>query len=104
MVLAAAPAYAATASALTAVADTPVPDPALSAGLAALAPRMRGLEATQAVQAAEIADLRRRSEALVRRWYERDVVGYAHSVAAVEGRVARVETAIRRAEKAREEV
>ncbi|KAI1263455.1 hypothetical protein F5Y18DRAFT_129210 [Xylariaceae sp. FL1019] len=104
IVLSAAASYPSTASALTAMSDTPIPDPAHSATLAALVPRMRGIETTQLVQAAEIADLRARSEAIIRDWYERQVMGYSTFVAGVETRVERVERAVRRAEKARDEI
>ncbi|RYP41981.1 hypothetical protein DL767_000612 [Monosporascus sp. MG133] len=104
VVLSAASSFPATASALTAVSDTPVPDPALSAGLAALLPRMRGVEAAQLAQAAEIAELRARSEVVVRRWYERRVLDYSDFVADVESRVEKAERAVRRAERARDEV
>ncbi|KAK8016775.1 hypothetical protein PG993_014964 [Apiospora rasikravindrae] len=104
IVLAAAPSYPATASALTSIADTPVPEPALSVSLAALLPRMKGIEATQAAQRAEMAELRARSEACVRQWYEQSVVGYADFVANAEGRIERVERGVRRVERAREEV
>ncbi|OTA97580.1 hypothetical protein M434DRAFT_391769 [Hypoxylon sp. CO27-5] len=104
IVLAAASSYPATASALTAISDTPVPDPADTAALAALLPRMKGIEATQLAQAAEIAELRARSEAVVRRWYERDVMAYSSFIAAVEGRVEGAERTVRRVERARNEV
>ncbi|KAI5921214.1 hypothetical protein F4810DRAFT_380465 [Camillea tinctor] len=104
VVLAAASSYPSTASSLTAVADTPVPEPAQSAALAALLPRMKGVEATQLAQAAEIAALRARSEDAVRRWYERDVLAYSDFVAGVEARVERAERAARRAQRARDEV
>lgn len=94
--------FPSTVSALTSVtADTPVPDPALSAELVSLLPRAKGLEATQFAQEAEIADLRARSEELVRRWYEARVVRYGAFVADVEGRVEGVERGIRRIERAR---
>ncbi|KAI1779197.1 hypothetical protein F4818DRAFT_403618 [Hypoxylon cercidicola] len=104
IVLAAASSYPATASALTAISDTPVPDAAHTASLASLLPRMQGVEATQLAQAAEVAALRARSEAVVRRWYERDVMGYSGFVAGVEGRVERVERTVRQMEKLRSEV
>ncbi|KAI1098673.1 hypothetical protein F4804DRAFT_324076 [Jackrogersella minutella] len=104
IVLAAASSYPATASALTAISDTPVPDPALTANLAALLPRMKGVEATQLAQAAEIAELRTRSEAVVRQWYERDVIGYSNFVAGIEGRVERAERIVKRVEKVNSEV
>ncbi|KAI6088530.1 hypothetical protein F4821DRAFT_233968 [Hypoxylon rubiginosum] len=104
IVLAAASSYPATASALTAISDTPVPDPAHTASLASLLPRMKGIEATQMAQAAEIAELRARSEAVVRHWYERDVMGYSGFVAGVEGRVEMAERTVRQLEKLRSEV
>ncbi|KAI1392467.1 uncharacterized protein F4822DRAFT_391162 [Hypoxylon trugodes] len=104
VVLAAASSYPATASALTAISDTPVPDPAHTAALVALLPRMKGVEATQIAQVAEVAELRTRSEAVVRKWYERDVLGYSDFVAGVESRVERAERVVRRVEKVRNEV
>ncbi|KAI1842576.1 hypothetical protein JX265_012568 [Neoarthrinium moseri] len=104
MVLAASTLYPSTASSLTSINDTPVPDPALSTSLAALLPRMKAAEAAQLAQAAEVAELRARSEAVVRRWYEGSVVGYGDFVAGVEGRVERVERQVRRVEKARQDV
>ncbi|KAF2967685.1 hypothetical protein GQX73_g5851 [Xylaria multiplex] len=104
IVLSAAASYPATASALTAISDTPVPDPAYSAGLATLLPRMRGIEATQLAQSAEIAELRARSEAAIRQWYTHDVMGYSDFVASVESRIERVERATRRVEKSRDEI
>ncbi|KAI2611886.1 hypothetical protein GGR54DRAFT_643334 [Hypoxylon sp. NC1633] len=104
IVLSSASSYPATASALTAISDTPVPDPALTTNLASLIPRMKGLEATQLAQAAEIAELRFRSEAVVRQWYERDVMGYSNFVAGVESRVERAERTVKRVERARSEV
>jgi hypothetical protein len=65
---------------------------------------MKGVAATQLAQAAEIAELRARSELAVRQWYEYDVMGYSNFVAGVEGRVERVERAVRRVEKARDEI
>lgn len=65
---------------------------------------MKGVEATQLAQAAEIAELRARSEAAVRRWYEHDVMGYSDFVAGVESRIERIERTTRRLEKARDEI
>lgn len=101
--LACASSYPSAASALTAVInDTPIPDPALSASLAALIPRMAGIEATQLAQEAEIAELRARSEDLVRGWYQGRMLGHSQSVADIEGRFEKVEQAVRRVEKTRE--
>lgn len=65
---------------------------------------MKGIEATQLAQAAEIAELRARSEVAVRQWYKHDVMGYSDFVAVVEGRIERVERVVRRNEKARDEI
>lgn len=91
------------ASALTAAtSDLPVPDPRLSAELAALLPRMRSVQATQLAQEADIAELRARSERVVRAWYEGRILRYGQTVAHVEGQLEKVEMGIRRVEKARE--
>lgn len=104
IVLASASQYHATASALAAVTkDVPVPDPALSASLVATGPRARAVEATQRAQAAEVAELRARSERLVRAWYEGPVLKYGKFVADAEGRVEDVENIVLRAEARREE-
>ncbi|ROT41079.1 hypothetical protein SODALDRAFT_330796 [Sodiomyces alkalinus F11] len=101
-VIASAASFPAIASSLTSVSDCPVPDPAQSAALASLAPRMRGVEATQRVQAAEMAELRARSEAVIQSWYEDGVLAASRFVADVEGRAEKVERRIRRAERERE--
>ncbi|KAI8956714.1 hypothetical protein F5Y11DRAFT_139130 [Daldinia sp. FL1419] len=104
IVLSTASSFPATASALTAISDTPIPDPAHTATLAALLPKMKGIEATQIAQAAEIAELRARSEIVVRRWYEQNVMSYSNFVAGVESRVEDAERTVRRIERARNEV
>jgi hypothetical protein len=101
-VLASASSFSAAASSLTAVSDCPIPDPSQSAALVALLPRMRGIEATQLAQAAEIAELRAHSEDVLRTWYEDGVLGTSQFVADVEGRVEKVERQVRRAERERE--
>lgn len=91
------------ASALTAVtSDTPVPDPKLSAELASLLPRMKAVEATQLAQEADIAELRARSERVMRAWYEGRVLRYGQFVADAESRFEKAETAVRRAQRLRE--
>jgi hypothetical protein len=65
-------------------------------------PRMRGIEVTQLAQAAEVAELRARSEEVIRRWYESGVLGCSRFVAGVEGRVERIEQSVRRAEREKE--
>ena len=72
-----------------AIFDTPIPDPKLSADLAALAPRMKGIEAVQVAQSADIAALRARSEAAVRGWYEQGIVGNSEFVSRWRGRLLR---------------
>ncbi|KAI0138333.1 nuclear distribution protein [Pestalotiopsis sp. NC0098] len=104
MVLASSTMYPSTASQLTSIKDTPIPDPSLTANLVTLVPRMKAIEATQKAQSAEVADLRRRSEQLVRNYYEQSVVGYGNRLAGAEKRVERVERAVKQAEKANEDV
>jgi len=98
IVLASASSYHSTLSALTAIKDSPIPDPSESAALIALGERMKGIEATQMAQAAEISELRTRSEAVLRAWYESSVIERSQFMADVEGRVEKVERLIRRAE------
>jgi hypothetical protein len=103
-VLSYATAFPSVASSLTAAtSDTPIPDAKQSAALAALGPRMRGLEAVQIAQEAEMAELRARSERAVRAWYEGGVLRYGIRLADVEGRLERVERGVRRVERARAE-
>jgi hypothetical protein len=103
IVLASASSYPATLSALTAIRDSPVPDLSESTSLIALSQRMRAVEATQLAQAAEMAELRRRSEVVMRSWYEGGVLRTSQVLADVEGRMERVERRVRRTEHAREE-
>jgi len=65
---------------------------------------MKGIEATQLAQAAEIAELRARSELVVRQWYENGILAYSDFIAGVESQVEKVEQVVRRAEKARAEI
>ncbi|OLN96468.1 hypothetical protein CCHL11_00868 [Colletotrichum chlorophyti] len=102
-VLASAASFPATASSLTSVNDCPIPEPSQSAALASLVPKMRGIEATQIAQAAEMAELRARSEEVLKIWYQHGVLGVSEFVADVEGRVERAERRVRRAEREKEE-
>ena len=97
--MASASSFPATLSALTAIKDTPIPEPSESANLVAVAQRMKAIEATQISQAAEVADLRRRSEIVMRTWYERGVLANSQALADVESRVQRAERTVRRSEK-----
>ncbi|KAH6885417.1 hypothetical protein B0T10DRAFT_95336 [Thelonectria olida] len=99
IVLAAASSFPSTLSSLTAIKDSPIPDPAESAALIALGDRMKAIEATQFAQAAEMADLRRRSEKIVRTWYESGVLNNSALMADLESRVELAERQVRRAEK-----
>jgi hypothetical protein len=99
IVLASASSFPATLSALTAIKDCPIPDPSESAHLITLTDRMKAIEATQISQAAEVAELRRRSEIVMRAWYENGVLANSQALADVESRVERAERAVRRAEK-----
>jgi hypothetical protein len=60
---------------------------------------MRAIEATQIAQAAEIADLRQRSEIAVRSWYETGILDNSKTMANLESRVKVVERQVRRAER-----
>ncbi|KAJ4131707.1 hypothetical protein NW768_005904 [Fusarium equiseti] len=102
IVLASASAFPAILSSLTAIKDSPIPDPAESAALVALQGRMKAIEATQIAQAAEIADLRQRSETAVRAWYETGVLNNSRAMADLESRFEVVERQVRRAEREQE--
>ncbi|KAK2033793.1 hypothetical protein LX32DRAFT_648982 [Colletotrichum zoysiae] len=102
-VLASAASFPATASSLTSVNDCPIPESSQSAVLASLVPKMRGIEATQMAQEAEMADLRARSEEVLKSWYQQGVLSASEFVAEVEGRVERVERHVRRAQREKKE-
>ncbi|KAL5611410.1 hypothetical protein BROUX41_000978 [Berkeleyomyces rouxiae] len=101
IILASASSFPATASALSAINDTPVPEPTQSAALLQQVDRMRAIEAVQMSQAAEIAELRARSETLVRAWYQGAVLNGSMRLAAVEGRAEKIEAKVRRSERAK---
>jgi hypothetical protein len=104
-VLSFATSFPSTASALTAAtseSDSPVPDAAASAQLAALIPRLAGVEAVQVAQEAEIAALRMRSERVLRQYYEARVLEYGEWVTSMEGSLEAVEARVRRATKRKE--
>lgn len=103
IVLSQASAFSSALSSLTAIQDSAVPDPAESATLIGLTDKMKAMEATQMAQSAEISDLRRRSEAVIRAWYENGVLDNSQSLADVETRVERVEKKIRQRERAIED-
>lgn len=103
IVLASAPSFPATQSALTAIIDSPIPDTSDSARLIVLTDKMKAIEATQIAQAAEVADLRQRSEAVMRWWYENNVLPRSGFMADAESRVEKVEQVVRRRERAIQE-
>ncbi|KAF4124427.1 nuclear distribution protein [Geosmithia morbida] len=102
IVLSSASSFHSTLSYLTAIKDCTVPDPAESASLIAQTDRMRALKATQMAQAAEVAELRARSERLIRTWYEASFLPDAQALADLEGRMSMAERGVRRAEHERE--
>ena len=59
------------------------------------------MEALQAAQNAELADLRERTAAVFQRWYTVCVIRAGEMWAELEGRVEGVEQKVRRAEKAK---
>jgi hypothetical protein len=99
--------YSSFAPALTAaIRDHPVPEASHSEALVQLGGRIRAVRTTQVAQAAEAATLRARSEAAIRWWYEAGVLTCSDAMADAEGRLEKVEGAMRRREraaKAREE-
>lgn len=103
IVLASASAFPAILSALTAIQDSPIPDPSESASLISLTERMKAIETTQLAQSSEVAELRQRSEAVMLAWYERGILAISQSLAGIESRAQGVERKVRRREVALEE-
>lgn len=94
-----APSYSSTLSALTAIKDSPVPDPSESAALIALNDKMKSIEALQLAQEADMAQLRARSEVALRKWFEGDRLRKSELLADIEGRFEQVEREVRRKER-----
>jgi hypothetical protein len=90
-----------TASRLTSLTDTPIPDASLSASLIALQPRMNQLAAKQDEQSREIAELRVRTAKVLQRYYEVSLLGGGEIWGEWEGRMDRVEREVKRVEVAR---
>ncbi|KAI9374238.1 hypothetical protein BJX61DRAFT_540972 [Aspergillus egyptiacus] len=97
-ILAYAPTYPETASRLTALRDTPIPDAQASAALIALQPRIERLARMQDEQAGEIAALRVRTARVLERWVEVSVLGGGEVWGEWEGRLEGVERGVRRGE------
>lgn len=77
--------------------DVPVPPADLSAQLIELVPRIAQLEAIQATQDGEIAELRARSAAAIQQWYTNDILRAGDAWADLEGRVEQGEQKVRQA-------
>jgi len=63
---------------------------------------MRATETTQLAQAAEIAELRKRSEVVLKAWYTGCVLRHGEKVAELEKRLEGVEVGIRRAKRVKD--
>jgi hypothetical protein len=96
IVTASASSYPSTASRLTSIRDVPIPPAELSAQLIDLQPRIAKVEALQAAQNSDIAELRARSAAVIQRWYTLDILQAGESWAELESRVEQVEQKVRR--------
>lgn len=81
--------------------DVPIPSIELSTQLIELQPRIARAEHIQTVQNSDFAELRRRSAALIQRWYATDVLRAGDSWADLEGRVGQAEQQLRRTTLAR---
>jgi len=90
--------YPTTASRLTSVKDLPIPSAESSAALIAMKPRLARLELLQNSQEREMAELRLRSAAAIKRWYELEVLGASECWTEWEGRMTEVEKMVRRKE------
>ncbi|KAL2076197.1 hypothetical protein VTL71DRAFT_1140 [Oculimacula yallundae] len=96
IVMSSASSYPSTSSRLTSIMDVPIPPAELSTQLIDLQPRIAKVEALQAAQNADIAELRERSAAVVQKWYMSDILGVGEQWAEVEGRVEKAEQRLRR--------
>ena len=92
-----------TASSLTSIRDTPIPEAERSAKIIATRPQVSELEALQAAQMKTIASLKERTAAVLQRWYSVDILQSGEHWAEIEGRIDTTEQGVRRAEIARQE-
>ncbi len=76
--------------------DVPVPSADMSTQLIDLQPRIGKIEALQAAQNADVAELRERSAAAIQKWYALDILRAGDTWAEMEGRVEKVEQRLRR--------
>ncbi|KAL7267565.1 hypothetical protein RUND412_009844 [Rhizina undulata] len=102
-VLAVAPSYHHTASQLTSIRDTPIPDPTISTMLISLLPQIHRLEVVQETQSREIAELRKRSARLLERWYLVGIEGINECFAEWDERTLEVDKVLSRRLRARRE-
>lgn len=63
---------------------------------------MRAIETTQLAQAVEIAELRKRSEVVLKAWYTGCVLRHGEKVAELEKRLERVEVGVRKVRRVKE--
>lgn len=94
--MASASSYPSTASRLTSILDAPIPPAETSTQLIDLQPRVANVGALQAVHDSEIAELRRRSAAVIQKWYNMDILQAGDNWAGLVGRVEQVEQHTRR--------
>lgn len=64
---------------------------------------MKAIGAAQLAQATEMAELRKRSEMLLRSWYQGKVLDNSRAMADLEGRAEMAERQVRRAEREADE-
>jgi len=93
--------YPTTASRLTSVKDLPIPSAESSTALIAIKPRLARLELLQESREREVAELRLRSAAAIKRWYELEVLGGSECWTEWEGRMTKAEKMVRRRENLR---
>ena len=103
IILCSAAAYPLTASSLTSILDTPIPEAELSAKIIATRPQLSDVAQLQASQMKVIASLKDRTAAILQRWYSVDVLQSGEYWAEVEARVNTTEQRMRRVELARHE-
>ena len=81
--------------------ETSIPDPAASAKLIELQPRIEKVRAKQEAQLQELAELRAKSAKAVEIWYEGGVLGMGERWAEWEERLRDAEISVRRREAAK---
>lgn len=92
-----------TASSLTSILDTPIPDAELSAKVMATRPQIAELVALQISQLKTIGAIRERGTIIQKRWLEVDILQASNYYLDVEYRFDDMERIVRRATRARKE-